>query len=99
VFESIYNGPYRTKIRVTGSSEPNKLAPDAIFLFSKFKGNMGGLKEDMFWTGEGVYSNVVDKEVDVTNAKRRRIRIVGMCIFTRSQQEEEAQDDHLADGV
>jgi predicted GNAT family acetyltransferase len=53
----------------------------------------------MFWTGEGVYSNVVDKEVDVTNAKRRRIRIVGMCIFTRSQQEEEAQDDHLADGV
>jgi hypothetical protein len=45
---------------------------------------MRGVEEDMFWTLEGVYSNVVKEEVDVTNAERRCVNIVGMCVFTRS---------------
>jgi hypothetical protein len=60
---------------------------------------MGDGIEVSFSAGCRIQTSGVDEEVGVTEAEGGRVRIVGKGIIPWSEQEEEAQEEHVTDGV
>ncbi len=80
-------------------SEPHEFPPNTVLLSCELKSYMCGSLEFVFWTSEGVQAAGVEEEVDVTDAKGGGI-FGGHCgTFSRAQQKEETDNQHVCNGV
>jgi hypothetical protein len=84
---------------MTGSSQSDEFAADAIFLVGELKGAGSGGAKAWFWGLHDVDSLMEAEEVDVVEAERGGFGIVAVRIFSWAKQEEEAQEEHVGNGV
>lgn len=99
MFDAAYEGLDWAPGGVARGALAHQFTAHTILLICEFKCDEIYHIQGCGGTSEVVKATVVDHEVHITVAERRGLVIVCARILARAQQEEEAQDEHIGDGV
>jgi len=97
VFNAVDQGTDGAALGVAGAAQPHQFSTHPILLCGEFQCDMRDGIEVCLSAGGRVQTPGVDEEVCVAEAKGCGVGIVGAGILAWPEEEEEAQEQHVAD--